>query len=252
MSEEQACLVRARSDSEGSSKHSFGTMTYTEDRLSVGGSLGAVGWGALSERLGRRRCLVSCLAVNAVFAAIAAFMPTYGTFMMARFCSSLGSGGIVPTSYTYCGEIWWRARRGAALGALAAAAGAGGAAAAALSAAVLPQNGASTLIENKEHFSAWHRYLLLCTIPILASLVSLIWTQESPRYLLDVGREVDAMMVYQVLAMCGACILLSPLVYIAQSETALYIVEAVYRFFITLIFYSVGVSVVDSYPHNLR
>ncbi|CAH0697965.1 unnamed protein product [Spodoptera exigua] len=599
MSEEQACLVRARSDSEGSSKHSFGTMTYTEDRLSgteggggepgntshmatsppdhttdvnesgelldyndssvleqfhedalrqagtglaqarvtlavflaiagaslelsaipfilpsaeielcilpheknwlimislVGGSLGAVGWGALSERLGRRRCLVSCLAVNAVFAAIAAFMPTYGTFMMARFCSSLGSGGIVPTSYTYCGEIWWRARRGAALGALAAAAGAGGAAAAALSAAVLPQNGASTLIENKEHFSAWHRYLLLCTIPILASLVSLIWTQESPRYLLDVGREVDAMMVYQsihssnkfrvcggagvsagsaeyrlgelalpgkrrppalhhvrhsvkmfwqsffqlfsstyrrttlslggtllftmaiqyylasyipatvvkmesdlyeaskqsignetltdvhynttlenvdyynvtfnrctirdmlishvafrncsfynvalsnlktsfttfegcsfinstiidtdmevgrefdewcvfnstivrgmrggcarhadltsklggmtteqsyaahamflvtfvafmpqnlrpVVAMCGACILLSPLVYIAQSETALYVVEAVYRFFITLIFYSVGVSVVDSYPHNLR
>ncbi|XP_022816827.1 synaptic vesicle glycoprotein 2A-like [Spodoptera litura] len=229
MSEEQACLVRARSDSEGSSKHSFGTMTYTEDRLSgtesgggepgntshmaasppdhatdvnesgelldyndssvleqfhedalrqagsglaqarvtlavflaiagaslelsaipfilpsaeielcilpheknwlimislVGGSLGAVGWGALSERLGRRRCLVSCLAVNAVFAAIAAFMPTYGTFMMARFCSSLGSGGIVPTSYTYCGELWWRARRGAALGALAAAAGA--------------------------------------------------------------------------------------------------------------------------------
>ncbi|XP_068621928.1 synaptic vesicle glycoprotein 2A-like isoform X2 [Battus philenor] len=90
----------------------------------VGGSLGAVGWGALGERLGRRRTLLSCLAVNAVFASIAAFMPTYGTFMMAR-------------------------------------------------------------------------YLLLCTLPILASLVSLIWTQESPRYLLDVGREVDAMMVYQ-------------------------------------------------------
>ncbi|PZC80525.1 hypothetical protein B5X24_HaOG214566 [Helicoverpa armigera] len=176
MAEEHACLVRARSDSEGSSKHSFGTMTYTEDRLSgtesgggepgntshmaasppdaadanesgelldyndssagcglsqarvtlavffaiagaslelaaipfilpsaeielcilpheknwlvmislVGGSIGAAGWGALSERLGRRRCLLSCLAVNAVFAAIAAFMPTYGTFMMAR------------------------------------------------------------------------------------------------------------------------------------------------------------------------
>ncbi|KAJ8704502.1 hypothetical protein PYW07_011690 [Mythimna separata] len=62
---------------------------------------------------------------------------------------------------------------------------------------MLPQTGATTLIENKEHFSAWHRYLLLCTIPILASLVSLIWTQESPRYLLDVGREVDAMVVYQ-------------------------------------------------------
>ncbi|PZC80524.1 hypothetical protein B5X24_HaOG214565 [Helicoverpa armigera] len=53
-------------------------------------------------------------------------------------------------------------------------------------------------------------------------------------------------------AMCGACILLSPLVYIAQSETALYIVEAVYRFFIAMVFYIVGVTVVNTYPHNLR
>ncbi|XP_014363939.2 synaptic vesicle glycoprotein 2C [Papilio machaon] len=306
MAEEQACLVRARSDSESSSKlGSFGsitrTMTYTEDRLTgaegagelgnvsaptasppeqvpdgnesgelldyndssvleqfhedalrqagcglsqarvllavtlaiagaslelaaipfvlpsaeielcilpheknwlvlislVGGSLGAVGWGALGERLGRRRTLLSCLAVNAVFAAIAAFMPTYGTFMMARFCSSIGSGGTASVGYTYCGEWCARARRRRALALLAAGAGAGALLAAALAHAVLPDTGADALRENKEHFSAWHRYLLLCTLPILASLVSLIWTQESPRYLLDVGREVDAMMVYQ-------------------------------------------------------
>ncbi|CAH0599760.1 unnamed protein product [Chrysodeixis includens] len=303
MAEEHACLVRARSDSEGSSKHSFGTMTYTEDRLSgtegggepgntshtatsppdhaadanesgelldyndssvleqfhedalrqagcglsqvrilwavglavagaslelaaipfvlpsaeielcilpheknwlvmislVGGSIGAVGWGALAERLGRRRTLVSCLAVNAVFAAIAAFMPTYGTFMMARFCSATGSGGVVPAGYSYAGEVVCRARRRAGLCALPAAAAVGTLLAALMAAAVLPQTGPSTLKENKEHFSAWHRYLLLCTIPILASLVSLIWTPESPRYLLEVGREVDAMMVYQSL-----------------------------------------------------
>ncbi|KAJ0170285.1 hypothetical protein K1T71_014213 [Dendrolimus kikuchii] len=302
MAEEQACLVRARSDSESSSKlGSFGsmtrTMTYTEDRLSegagepasanmatsptdnnadgesgelldyndssvleqfhedalrqagcglsqarvllatglavagaslelcaipfilpsaeielcillheknwlvmislVGGSLGAVGWGVLAERLGRRRTLLSCLAVNAVFASIAAFMPTYGTFMMARFCSSIGSGGIVATSYTYCGEVCPRATRWRALPWLVGGLGGGALAAAALASAVLPHTGGETLIENKEHFSAWHRYLLLCTLPILASLISLIWTQESPRYLLDVGREVDAMMVYQ-------------------------------------------------------
>ncbi|CAK1593210.1 unnamed protein product [Parnassius mnemosyne] len=306
MAEEQACLVRARSDSESSSKlGSFGsisrTMTYTEDRLTgtegagepgnvanttvnppeqipdgnesgelldyndssvleqfhedalrqagcglsqarvllavtlaiagsslelsaipfvlpsaeielcilpheknwlvlislVGGSLGAVGWGALGERLGRRRTLLSCLAVNAVFAAIAAFMPTYGTFMMARFCSAIGSGGTVAVGYTYCGEWFGRAQRRRALALPAAGMGAGALLAAALAHAALPDTGAAALKENKEHFSAWHRYLLLCTLPIIASLISLIWTQESPRYLLDVGREVDAMMVYQ-------------------------------------------------------
>ncbi|XP_038217566.1 synaptic vesicle glycoprotein 2C-like [Zerene cesonia] len=303
--EEQACLVRARSDSEGSSKlGSFGsiahTMTYTEDRLTgaegggepgntsniasvppdnndandsgelldyndssvleqfhedalrqagcglsqarvmlavglsvigsalemssipfvlpsaeielcvlpheknwlvmisiMGGSLGAVGWGALAERLGRRRALLSALAVNAVFAAIAAFMPTYGTFMMARFCSAIGSGGIIPTGYIYCSEMISRSRRILALAMFPACMGIGILIAAGLARAILPFTGAEALIENKEHFSAWHRYLLLCMLPLLASLISLIWTQESPRYLLDVGREVDAMMVYQ-------------------------------------------------------
>ncbi|KAI8441391.1 hypothetical protein MSG28_015006 [Choristoneura fumiferana] len=298
--EEQACLVRARSDSESSSKLSFGAcaraMAYTEDRLTdgagepgstnmaanppenmdnesgelidysdtsvleqfhedalrqtlcgmgqariylacslalagatlelsaipfvlpsceielcilpheknwlvlislVGGSLGAIGWGALAARLGRRRALLSALAVNSVFAAIAAFMPTYGTFMMARFCSAIGSGGVVPTSYTYCYEVTPRPCRRRLLAILVMAHGVGVIMAAVLAHAVLPPTGADALMDDKEHFSAWHRYLLLCTLPILASLVSLIWTQESPRYLLDVGREVDAMVVYQ-------------------------------------------------------
>ncbi|XP_072937645.1 synaptic vesicle glycoprotein 2C-like [Epargyreus clarus] len=163
----------------------------------VGGSLGAVGWGALAERLGRRRTLLSCLAVNAVFASIAAFMPTYGTFMMARFCSAIGSGGVVPAGYAYVGECAPRSRRSPACAPLLAAAALGTLTATLLARAVLPHTGAEALIENKEHFSAWHRYLLLCTLPILASLISLIWTPESPRYLLDVGREVDAMVVYQ-------------------------------------------------------
>ncbi|XP_063370668.1 synaptic vesicle glycoprotein 2C-like [Cydia amplana] len=165
----------------------------------VGGSLGGVGWGALAARLGRRRALVSALAVNAVFAAVAAFMPTYGTFMMARFCSAIGSGGLVPTCYSYCYEVSPRPHRRRLLSILVIAHGVGALLAAALAHAVLPPTGADALLDDKEHFSAWHRYLLLCTLPILASLVSLIWTQESPRYLLDVGREVDAMLVYQSL-----------------------------------------------------
>ncbi|XP_063391302.1 synaptic vesicle glycoprotein 2A-like, partial [Cydia fagiglandana] len=163
----------------------------------VGGSLGGLGWGALGGRLGRRRALVSALAVNAVFAAVAAFMPTYGTFMMARFCSAIGSGGLVPTCYSYCYEVSPRPHRRRLLSILVIAHGVGALLAAALAHAVLPPTGADALLDDKEHFSAWHRYLLLCTLPILASLVSLIWTQESPRYLLDVRREVDAMLVYQ-------------------------------------------------------
>ncbi|CAH0717011.1 unnamed protein product, partial [Brenthis ino] len=163
----------------------------------MGWSLGAVGWGALAERGGRRRALHSALAVNAVFAAIAAFMPTYGTFMMARFCSAIGSGGVMPAGLAYAGESAARPARVPLAAALPGCLGAGVLLAAGLARAVLPPTGADALVDSKEHFSAWHRYLLLCTIPILASLISLVWTHESPRYLLEMGRDVDAMMVYQ-------------------------------------------------------
>jgi VNT family MFS transporter (synaptic vesicle glycoprotein 2) len=52
--------------------------------------VGATLWGNLADRMGRRRTLLSALGVNAGFSVIAAFMPTYGTFMTARFCSAVG------------------------------------------------------------------------------------------------------------------------------------------------------------------
>lgn len=48
-------------------------------------AIGSLAWGILGDRLGRRRALVSALSVAALFSAVAAVMPTYGTFMTARY-----------------------------------------------------------------------------------------------------------------------------------------------------------------------
>lgn len=58
---------------------------------------GALFWGSLAGRAGRRKTLLTCLVVSGVFSVIAAFMPTYGPFMMARFCAAAGVGGALPT-----------------------------------------------------------------------------------------------------------------------------------------------------------
>jgi VNT family MFS transporter (synaptic vesicle glycoprotein 2) len=58
--------------------------------------------------------------------------------------------------------------------------------------------GIGVVIENKEHFSAWHQFLLVCSLPSLAAIIGFVFLPESPRYLLEAGREVEAMMVYQV------------------------------------------------------
>ncbi|GFV35084.1 synaptic vesicle glycoprotein 2C [Trichonephila clavipes] len=52
--------------------------------------IGALIWGIMGDRLGRRRTLLTALASNGIFGVIAAFMPTYSLLMLTRFCSSVG------------------------------------------------------------------------------------------------------------------------------------------------------------------
>ena len=163
----------------------------------MGLALGGLFWGGLGDRLGRRRSLLSAMSVHAVFSGVATFMPTYGTFMTARFCSAIGVGGSLPLAFAYLAECCPRLSRGRWVGLLVAAGALGGVYAALLAWVVVPTTGEMVVLENKEHFSAWHRFLLLCCLPALCSTVGLIFIPESPRYLVEAGRDVEAMMVYQ-------------------------------------------------------
>ena len=73
-----------------SETNEFSCASVTGGITFLGMMVGGVVWGNLSDRMGRRRTVLSALGVNAVFSVIAAFMPTYGTFMTARFCSAVG------------------------------------------------------------------------------------------------------------------------------------------------------------------
>lgn len=52
--------------------------------------------------------------------------------------------------------------------------------------------------ENKQHFSAWHEYLLISILPTVFAIICTVWLPESPKYLLKHGREVEALEIYQV------------------------------------------------------
>lgn len=163
----------------------------------VGLALGGLFWGGIGDRLGRQRSLLSAMAIHALFTSVATFMPTYGTFMTARFCSALGVGGAIPLAFAYLAECCPRLSRGCWTGILVAVCALGGVYVALLAWAVVPTTGEMVVLENKEHFSAWHRFLLLCCLPAICSTFSLIFLPESPRYLVEAGRDVEAMMVYQ-------------------------------------------------------
>ncbi|KFM69143.1 Synaptic vesicle glycoprotein 2C, partial [Stegodyphus mimosarum] len=48
----------------------LGTISF------IGMMIGALVWGIMGDRLGRRRTLLTALASNGIFGVIAAFMPT--------------------------------------------------------------------------------------------------------------------------------------------------------------------------------
>lgn len=143
-------------------------------------------------------------------------MPTYGTFMTARypqkkhitttllpqiktsrFCSGLGIAGAVPLTFSYLAETCPRATRTRYTGLLHSFWPIGALITSTIAHFTLPTNGAETVLDNQEHWSSWHKFLILNIVPILFCLIGLIWTSESPRYLLEASREVEALEVYQ-------------------------------------------------------
>ena len=63
----------------------------------------------------------------------------------------------------------------------------------------LPSNGGEIVTDNKEHWSSWHKFLLLNILPIVIGAIFISTMSESPRYLLEAAREMEALEVYQKL-----------------------------------------------------
>ncbi|KAG8190263.1 hypothetical protein JTE90_025780 [Oedothorax gibbosus] len=162
----------------------------------LGMMIGGLVWGTLGDRVGRRRTLVSALATNAVFAIATAFMPTYGLFLITRFCSGIGVGGSLPIVFTYYGEFLVKRNRGRHLSWLLIFWGIGGLYTAVIAWLMItePEEGNQLL---GSRLSSWRIFLVVCATPALITVFGLFFLPESPRYLLECGRDVEAMYVYQ-------------------------------------------------------
>lgn len=149
--------------------------------------------------------------------------------MMVRFCAAIGIGGAMPAAASYLCEITPLSSRARykyrffyiwhleirfkieklisnscifvnrrVIAFLCTLGISGGIFAGACAMALIPLSGQQIVVENKQHFSAWHRYLLLVSIIPIISTILLCWLPESPRFLLANGNEVEALATYQV------------------------------------------------------
>ncbi|KAG7274967.1 hypothetical protein CRUP_001060 [Coryphaenoides rupestris] len=74
--------------------------------------LGAFFWGGLSDKVGRKQCLLIAMSVNGCFAFLSSFVQGYNTFLFCRMVSGFGIGGAVPIVFSYFVEVLAREKRG--------------------------------------------------------------------------------------------------------------------------------------------
>jgi len=172
-------------------KRVLGVVTYT------GLATGALLWGCVSDRVGRRRTLLTALTVAAIFDLMAAIMPSFGTFLTARLIGGIGLGGSLPILITYFSEFIPRASRVKFLCALLACWAFGGIYVPIMARCILPNTGVMVVLDGQEHFSMWHIFLIVCAIPTVLAVIGLLLLPESPRILLAIGHEREALVIYQ-------------------------------------------------------
>ena len=84
----------------------------------IGMALGAVIWGTVADRMGRKRAFTWTLLIFAVFTAAGALAPNFALFALFRFLAGVGLGGCIPVDYALVGEFTPKAARGKVLTAM--------------------------------------------------------------------------------------------------------------------------------------
>ncbi|KAK3533716.1 hypothetical protein QTP70_023968 [Hemibagrus guttatus] len=161
----------------------------------VGMMLGAVVWGGLADKLGRRQCLLNALAINCIFSFVSSFAQGYGFFLFCRLCSGIGIGGSIPIVYTYFAEFLHMDKRGEHLSWLCLFWMLGGLYASFSAWGIIPHYGWGFSMGTEFQFHSWRVFVLVCFLPAVAALAGLVFMPESPRYLLENARHDEAWMI---------------------------------------------------------
>ncbi len=146
----------------------------------IGMAVGAVLWGTVADRMGRKRAFTWTLLVFAVFTALGALAPNFALFALFRFLAGVGLGGCIPVDYALVGEFTPRTARGKILTAMDGWWPIGAALSFFVSAWLLAATG------------SWRWSLAVMILPALLIFWVRRHVPESPLFLAARGREAEA------------------------------------------------------------
>ncbi|KAF3701763.1 Synaptic vesicle glycoprotein 2C [Channa argus] len=170
-------------------------VVITGSIVYLGMMFGAFFWGGLSDKVGRKQCLLISMSVNGFFAFLSSFVQGYSVFLFCRMLSGFGIGGAVPIVFSYFAEVLAREKRGEHLSWLCMFWMIGGIYASAMAWAIIPHYGWSFSMGSAYQFHSWRVFVVVCALPCVSAVVALTFMPESPRFYLEMGKHDEAWMV---------------------------------------------------------
>lgn len=148
-------------------------------------------WGIISDKYERRKLLQISLFINVIFTILAALSYNYPMLLVVTFFNGIGSGGVLPLSYTYVFEFFPKANRGKAVSLMSAGFAGGSLYASAMAVLIIPSH--IDLPFGSIRFTSWRLYLILCSLPAFIAFVTVLFLPKSPRHLFKQGEIQKAM-----------------------------------------------------------
>jgi VNT family MFS transporter (synaptic vesicle glycoprotein 2) len=149
----------------------------------LGMLLGAIIFGIVADKIGRKKSLITSLLINCVGGALSSAAPDFGLLITFRFFCGLGVGGSIPVLFTYFSEMFGLQRRGRYMVYLAMFWMVG---------SILVTSFAWIILPQKLSTHSWRVFLLVSSIPCLITVSLFSFLPESPKYLLLRGQISEA------------------------------------------------------------
>ncbi|XP_051521539.1 synaptic vesicle 2-related protein-like [Myxocyprinus asiaticus] len=171
----------------------------------IGMMLSSSLWGNISDKYGRKVCLILCMVWTLYYGLLSAFAPVYGWILVLRGLVGFGLGG-APQSVTLYTEFLPVKSRGTSVILLGVFWALGAVFEVLLAMLIMPTLG-------------WKWLLALSTIPLVVFAASCCWLPESPRFDVLRGREDKALKTLKNIAAAnGNCVPKGRLVTIRQDD----------------------------------
>jgi MFS family permease len=129
-----------------------------------GWTFGGFLWGIISDRIGRKKSLLSSIAFYGIFTVLTGMMPNWWSIVICRFLSGFGVGGVLVVSVILMSEVWPQRSKAIYIGILSIG---------------FPIGIFSAGVINYL-FAYWRLGFFVGFVPILIAIVSIFILKESP------------------------------------------------------------------------